>query len=238
MLHYETVAPNLITLLKELFSLKELDSFRLAGGTSLALQIGHRKSIDLDLFTDKIFDKRKLQKFLSEKFFSFTVIWESNDGFTSLINKYKVDFFNWHIPFLFPSINEDGLRLVDKKEIAAMKMEAITGRKERKDFTDIAFLLKEYSLKDLLVLFKSRYPFIAHTFVLESLMAVDKADESIIPEMLIPSDWNHIKDTITNTVKQYFLEQNQEIKNQQQERLRKAEELLKNKKDESRSNDR
>jgi hypothetical protein len=231
MLYYEAVAPNLITLLKELLSLNELDLFRLAGGTSLALQIGHRKSIDLDLFTDKIFDKRRLQRFLSEKFSSFTVIWESNDGFTSFISEVKVDFFNWHIPFLFPSINEDGLRLVDKREIAAMKMEAITGRKERKDFIDIAFLLKEYSLKELLVFFKSRYPFIAHTFALESLMAIDKADESIIPEMVTPSDWKNIKEIITNTVRQYFLEQNQEIKKQQQERLRKAEELLKNKKD-------
>ena len=231
MLHYEAVAPNLIALLKELFSLNELDLFRLAGGTSLALQIGHRKSIDLDLFTDKTFERTELQQFLWQKFSSFSVIWESKHGFTSFINETKVDFFNWHVPFLFPSINDDGLRLVDKREIAAMKLEAITGRKERKDFTDIAFLLQKYSLKELLVFFKSRYPFIAHTFVLESLMAVDKADESIIPEMIISLEWRVVKESITKTVEKYFLEQNQEVKIQQQERLRKAEELLKNKKE-------
>src|SRR5438093_13498741 len=104
MLHYKTTAPNLITLLKELYSLKELDSFRLAEGTSLALQIGHRKSIDLDLFTDKNFDSKELQKFLSKKFSSFAVISENKNGFTSFIGEAKIDFFNWHIPFLFPSI--------------------------------------------------------------------------------------------------------------------------------------
>lgn len=230
MLYYQAVAPNLITLLKELFVLNDLDSFRLVGGTSLALQLGHRKSVDLDLFTDKHFDNNELKQILSEKFSSFNVNWENRNGFTCFINEVKVDFFNWHIPFLFPAIVEDNIRMADKREIAAMKFEAITTRKERKDFTDISFLLKEYPMKELLTVFKTRYPFLTHTFVLESLMAVDKADESIAPEMLVHAEWNDLKKIITGSVENYFWEQKKMIDDEKAERIRKAKELLQQKK--------
>jgi hypothetical protein len=231
MLNYQAVSSDLIKLLNELFTFHELDSFRLVGGTSLALQIGHRKSLDLDLFTDKIFDKQALLQFLADTFTEFKVNWENRNGFTCFIREIKVDFFNWHIPFLFSPIIENDLRVADKREIAAMKLEAITGRKEKKDFIDIAFLLKEYPLRELLTVFKIRYPFITHTFVLESLMAVDYADDSIVPDMLIETDWEDTKKFIVQSVNNYFFEQKQIIENEKLERIRKAEELLKQKKD-------
>ncbi len=231
MLNYQAVSPDLIKLLIDLFRLNELHSFRLVGGTALALQMGHRKSVDLDLFTDRHFDKKEMQQFLGESFGDFKVNWENRNGFTSFIREIKVDFFNWHIPFLFSVIFEDGFRLADKREIAAMKLEAITGRKEKKDFIDIAFLLKEYSLRELLMGFKKRYPFITLTFVLESLMAIDFADDSIVPEMLIEIDWDDTKKFIVQSVNNYFYAQKEIIENEKLERIRKAEELLKQAKD-------
>ena len=100
MLYYQTTSPNLVEVLKQLMQLDELNSFRLVGGTSLALQIGHRKSVDIDLFTDKEFDIKNLQDVLKKKFSSFSISWSNQNGFTSEINNVKADFFNWHNPFI------------------------------------------------------------------------------------------------------------------------------------------
>jgi Nucleotidyl transferase AbiEii toxin, Type IV TA system len=231
MLYYQTVSPHLLTVLKKLFSFQELSDFRLVGGTSLALQMGHRKSLDIDLFTDKAFDAKQLQQFIYGQFEKFTVNWENKNGFACMIDEIKVDFFNWVNPFLYPVEEVDSLRLSDKRDIAAMKLEAITSRKEKKDFIDIAFLLKEYSLKELLLAFRQRYPFISHKLSVESLLAVDYADDSVNPEMLITTDWNEIKQQLTQTVEKYFWEQQQIVENEKLQRIRNAEELIRKKKD-------
>lgn len=66
MLHYETVSPHLLNVLKKIQQLPEVSAFRLVGGTSLSLQMGHRTSVDIDLFTDKSFDIAELQKILDK----------------------------------------------------------------------------------------------------------------------------------------------------------------------------
>jgi hypothetical protein len=229
MLYYESVSPDLLSLLKKLQAFPELSGFRLVGGTSLSLQIGHRVSVDLDLFTDRAFDTTMLQNALSSQFPSFEVRWANQNGFTSVIEDIKVYFFDWHVAFVKPAIEIDGLLLADLEEIAVMKLEAVTTRKERKDFIDIAFLLKRYDLRHLLSIHKLKYPFISGQFVLESLMAVDYADSSEQPKMIIETDWRQVKIEITDAVKQYINEAKKSVMAEQAERLKKAEELLKNK---------
>ena len=206
-------------------SFSELDEFRLVGGTALALQVGHRRSVDIDLFCSKVFDKNLLKYFLQKNFENFVLDWENKEGFVSWIDGVKVDFFTWHIPFIYPAIEIDSLRLADKREIAAMKMEAITSRKEKKDFIDIAVLLKEYKFKELLSSFRSRYPFISHKFVIESLTAIDYADESTNPEMIIDYKWQDAKKDIQKKIEKYFLVQLVEAEKIKQDRLNKAEQL-------------
>jgi len=229
MLYYQTVSPNLITILKRLMSFSELSEFRLVGGTALALQTGHRKSIDIDFFCTGEFDKKHLKYFLEGNFENFVLDWENREGFVSWIDDIKVDFFTWHVPFIYPPVEIENMRLADKREIAAMKLEAITGRKEKKDFVDIAVLLKEYPFKELLSAFKIRYPFISHKFVLESLTAIDYADESTNPEMLIDYKWADVKQDIQKSVEQYFLDQLANAEKIKQDRLEKAKQLLKKK---------
>lgn len=207
MLYYKTVSPNLITILKRLMSFSELAKFRLVGGTSLALQVGHRKSVDIDFFSEKEFDNKHLQFFLQKNFENFVLDWQNTEGFVARVDGVKVDFFNWHIPFVYPQIEIDNVRMADKREIAAMKMEAITSRKEKKDFIDVAVLLREYEFKELLSTFRIRYPFINHKFVIESLSAIDYADESVNPEMTIDYKWEDVKKDIQKNVEQYFLSQ-------------------------------
>lgn len=229
MLHYETAPPNLLNVLKKIQSLPEFSVFRLVGGTSLALQIGHRTSIDIDLFTDKSFDIIELQQVLFKKFDSFEVIWANKNGFVSTIDDIKVDFFDWHIPFIKDSIIEDGICLADKEDIGAMKLEAITTRKEKKDFIDIAFLLKNYGLTQLLKAHKIKYPFMSTKFVIESLLAVDFADNTEPPKMIIPYDWQSTKSFVVNTVNNYLKDLKTGVIREQEDRINKAEELLKKK---------
>lgn len=229
MLHYETVSPHLLSVLKKIQQLPELSGFRLVGGTSLALQIGHRTSVDIDLFTDKSFDITELQQVLYKKFDLFEVIWSNKNGFVSTIDDIKVDFFDWHIPFIKGSINEDGICLAHVEDIGAMKLDAITTRKEKKDFIDIAFLLKSYDLVKLLKAHKIKYPFMSTKFIIESLLAVDFADNTEPPKMIIPYDWQGAKSLIIKTVNNYLSDLKSGVVKQQEDRIRKAEELLKKK---------
>jgi hypothetical protein len=230
MLHYETVSPGLLEVLRQLMQLPELKNFRLVGGTSLALQIGHRKSVDIDLFCSGSFDTVSLHRKLAAEFDSFELNWENKNGFTSSINNIKVDLFNWNVPFTTPPVTESELVLMHEEEIGAMKLETVTSRKEKKDFIDIAILLQKYSLSQLLIAFKTKYPYMNAKFVLESLMAIDYADETAEPVMMNPFSWADTKSFIISAVETYFETKKKEIELQQQERLRKAEELLKNKK--------
>lgn len=198
-------------------------AFRLVGGTSLSF--GHRTSVDIDLFTDKSFEIAELQKTLSKTFDSFEVLWTNKNGFVSMIDNIKVDFFDWHIPFLKPVITGDGICLAGKEDIAAMKLEAITTRKEKKDFIDIAILLGIYSLADLLSAHKAKYPYMSTKFVIESLQAVDYADNTEPPKMLIPYDWENIKSLIIKTVNNYISNLKSDVIKQQEERINKAEQL-------------
>lgn len=226
MLHYETISPHLLSVLKRIQSLPDVSRFRLVGGTSLSLQIGHRISVDIDLFTDKSFDITELQKTLDKTFDSFEVVWANKNGFVSSINDIKVDFFDWHIPFIKEPIYEDNICLAHKEDIGAMKLEAITTRKEKKDFVDIAFLLRKYSLTDLLSAHKVKYPYMSTKFVIESLLAGDFADNTEPPNMVIPYDWENAKTLIADTVKNYLTDLKAGVIKQQEERIRKVEELL------------
>ncbi len=211
-------------------ALPELSSFRLVGGTSLALQIGHRTSVDIDLFTDTSFDKKKIQQVFENNFSSFQLLWQNENGMSVVIEDVKVDLFNWRVRFVEPVKVDGALRLMNKKEVAAMKLEAITDRKMKKDFTDVFFLLQYYSLEEMIQTFRTKYTFIDYKFVIESLHAIDEADQSELPVMLQPFDWDMAKAAITFSTNQYIGLLRGKAEASHNERLRKAEELLNQKK--------
>ncbi len=209
--------------------LDELKSFRLVGGTSLALQIGHRTSVDIDLFTDQSFDKHHLQVVLQTVFKDFTITWANQNGFTCIINDIKTDIFNWSTPFVLPALEEDNLRLMNLEEIGAMKLEAVTNRKEKKDYYDIAFLFQNYTFQHLFNLFSKKYPFLDKLMVIQALTSVHFADNSLNPVLLKEMDWPSAKKIIISTIERYYGEQTANRKRLQEERMKNAEQLLKNK---------
>ncbi|NND09474.1 MAG: nucleotidyl transferase AbiEii/AbiGii toxin family protein [Saprospiraceae bacterium] len=195
MLFRSTVEPNTLELLAELMAYPELSELILVGGTSLALQIGHRTSVDLDLFGSC--DVQQIQDRLATKSeVSTTVIQKSQNILVSIINGIKVDFVNYGYSWLKLPVIEDNIRLASKEDIAAMKINAITGRGSKKDFIDLYYLLNDFDLEEMIGLFLKKYPEGSRFLALKSLAYLDDAEKEEMPKMSHPISWTQMKQTI------------------------------------------
>lgn len=180
MLHKETVQPVLLELLQRLFSFEEIKDFVLVGGTALSLHIGNRRSIDIDLFTQHIFEADQLLEFLQDKQLHFKLQNRSNAALLGHINGIKVDFIRHNYPWVVPPQKVDGITIASLPDIAAMKLNAIVGSGSRlKDFVDIAFLSAYMPLSEMLSGYEKKYPDINGLIALKSLCYFDDIDFSI-----------------------------------------------------------
>jgi len=203
MLHYTTIDSTTLELLKRLLAIPYFSNLYLAGGTSLALQIGHRKSIDLDLFGTIDADDISIAKTLNS-LGNIQLIKKTTNIQIYIVNGVKVDIVNYHYPWIQPACKEDQLRLAGKKDIAAMKLAAITGRGSRKDFIDIYFLLKEFNLQEMLSFYDEKYHDGSSFLVLKSLTYFDDAEIDPQPYMLKKTDWEQIKKSIVSSLNAFL----------------------------------
>ena len=158
MLHIETIKPETLDLLKRLMSDDFLKSYNLVGGTSLALQMGHRISIDLDLFSTTALQTDELEKYLKENYDGFEKLRENNFTLISEIKGVKVDFINYPYPLLDELVVDQGIRMYGFKDISAMKLSAISNTGTRlKDYVDVACLSSYMSLYDMLDNFEKKF---------------------------------------------------------------------------------
>lgn len=202
MLHYETIDPETLGLLKSLQKVPAFSELRLVGGTSLALQIGHRKSIDIDLFGEIKTDEYAISDALNE-IGEVTILRKSENINIYLINNIKVDIVNYPYPWIEKPIIEDDLSLAGKKDIAAMKLAAITGRGTKKNFVDLYFLLQSFSLEEMMTFYNQKYHDGSELLVLKSLSYFEDANEDEDAIMLKPIDWKEIKVFIENELGDY-----------------------------------
>ena len=157
MLHYETITPATRELLNRLMSDDRLQDFALVGGTSLALQLGHRMSVDLDLFNDTDFDAENLKAYL-DKTYHFQADFMERSTVKGEIDGVQIDCIAQCYPWLKPFRIEDNWRLADLEDIAAMKLNAIAGNGTRiKDFIDMAYLSSVFSLQQMLGFYEQKY---------------------------------------------------------------------------------
>ena len=182
----------------------EFCELRLVGGTALALQIGHRKSVDVDLFGKVEMDSLPLIELLGG-FNNVEIIQRSKHINIFEINNVKVDFVNYLYPWLQDEVVVDGIRLAQLADIAAMKIAAITGRGSKKDFVDLFFLLKKMKLSDIISYYNQKY-FDASTYLaIKSLTYFDDADQEMELDMLVDVEWNEVKNTIRKEVEVYAI---------------------------------
>jgi hypothetical protein len=195
MLHNKSVSAELLELLEFIMNQREFDEFNLVGGTSLALQMGHRISIDIDLFGASEIDEDLFLEVL-KKFGTVQVIKKSKNILICSVNGIKVDFVNYQYRLLESPLLEENIRLVKKKDIAAMKVNAIAGRGSIKDFIDVYFLLNEFSINEMIGFYLQKYSDGSEFMVRKSLTYFDDADNEEAPIMFQTITWKEIKKTI------------------------------------------
>lgn len=158
MLHKETVSSKMWELLQKLMKDEMLKDFGLVGGTALSLKIGHRISIDIDLFTTKGFDEQALLKHLANKYPGVLIRDMFNNTILLDIDKIKVDILSHRYPWQKPVETKEGIRLASLEDIGAMKLHAIFQNGTRiKDFIDMHFLLEHHPLRTYLEAYQNKY---------------------------------------------------------------------------------
>ena len=195
MLHYKTVDDFTLELLKKLQSLRIFSQMRLVGGTSLALQIGHRKSIDIDLFGLLNVDFDALTDEL-KTIGDVIVLGNSKNIHTYLIDEIKVDIVHYEYPWLKDKIVSDEIHLAAIEDIAAMKLSAIIGRGSKKDFIDLYYILQQFDLAQLMSFYGQKFRDGSSFLVLKSLVYFEDADLEAMPWMFEDLSWEEVKITI------------------------------------------
>ena len=179
MLHKETVEKGTMDLVDKLMADDKLTSFNLVGGTALALKIGHRKSIDIDLFTLSDFDSGEISNHLTTGY-NVTRLQTITNGIFCLIDGVKVDLLSHKYPLVEDLELTEGIRLLSLKDIGAMKLNAIFGNGTRmKDFVDMFALLENFPLKELLEASEKKYPDNNIAMVKNALLHHDDIDFSV-----------------------------------------------------------
>jgi len=201
MLHLETIEPGTLQLLKSLQAIPALKDTRLVGGTSLALQLGHRNSVDLDLFGSITISADELQETIASNH-SVTIVNESKNINIYLIDGIKVDVVNYQYNWLDEPIQESPVTLAGIRDIAAMKIAAVIGRGTKKDFVDLFFLLEHFSLQEILDLYMEKYPDGSVFIAMKSLTYFDDAESDPMPKMFEDVSWETVKNSIRKAVSQ------------------------------------
>ena len=200
MLQKQAVKPELLELLEKLMLVDEFTNFNLVGGTALALYEGHRLSVDIDMFGKSDIDPDKFTDILKEK--GETIILSQSPKILIFsINGIKVDFVDYNFELLEPLTIIEGIRLVSKKDIVAMKLNAIAGRGSKKDFIDVFQLLNEFTLTEMLTFYSQKYPNGSEFMVLKSMLYFDDAENEPDPLMIIPISWEEVKERIVLEVR-------------------------------------
>jgi len=200
MLQSQTVESNTLELLKSLMQKEYLDSFVLVGGTALALQLGNRESIDLDLFSNTDFASNDLLTSLL-KDYQIVVNNQLPQTLITTINDVKVDFIKFHYPFIRPFLVIENIRMASLEDIATMKLDAITGRGSKKDFYDLFFLLQHYSIEELFSFYTEKYPHQTTFHVARSLTYFDDAEIQPNPIVFDKTiTWEAVKQKIIRTI--------------------------------------
>jgi len=189
--------------LKKIQQIPLFADLRLVGGTALALQLGHRVSVDLDFFgkfevafedieNELLMNGSKIEPYNKSKNIKQLAV----DGI-------KVDFVNYSYDWIDSDIEEEGIKMASLKDIAAMKFSAIAGRGTKKDFVDIYFLLQHFTLQEMLNFYTIKYRYASLFPVMLSLSYFVDAEATPMPKMLKKIEWSKIKKTVLKTIEAF-----------------------------------
>jgi predicted nucleotidyltransferase component of viral defense system len=203
--HWETVTTEMRELLKWTGQQDFMSSFYLAGGTALALQVGHRKSVDLDFFsqTDEVHERTRQRIIQATAERGGQVIENVDGNLVLLVDDVRVGFFSYGYKLLESFERLENVNVASMLDIGLMKLDAVIGRGSRKDFFDLYVITGKYPLEELLQAGARKYP-TSRDFALmavESFVLFDNAERDVQPELMIDVTWNKVREYFSEQAK-------------------------------------
>jgi len=196
-LHEEVLSPETSSVFGCLATQASLSAFYLAGGTAAALQLGHRLSLDLDLFSERRWSWDSVSQALSACG-KVTVDIQEPGTFVGSVSEVRVSLFHYpHVLIEEPVPTRFGIPLASLADIGCMKLVAVAQRGSKKDFVDIYHLgAAGYTVRDLMRLLDRKMPGVAFNplHIIKSLAYFDDADAEPDPIMLVPYDWPAVRE--------------------------------------------
>lgn len=205
-MHEEALYEKTREVFLKLNMLSLLSDFYLAGGTALALHLGHRKSVDLDFFKFDSFSPQKIYNSLQD--LNPKIIQETEGTLDIIVNDVKVSFLQYPYKMLKSTIVYKSIYLASIEDIACMKITAISSRGSKKDYFDLYMILQQYSLEEIFKLFIEKFKGIDYSLnhILKSLVYFEDAEKDPEPDLLIDLNWNEVKKEIINIVLKFSKE--------------------------------
>lgn len=206
MLRKETVDAGTLELLNDLMRVPEVKAFALIGGTSLALRYGHRKSLDLDFFSNQPFNeldlllslKRRYREKLEEDS-------QEKQTLRLFIREIKVEFIAPNLPYLKPIQVIEGIRLFSEEDTLSFKLNAIERRGARRDFYDVYEALDHFSISQLIGFYQEKFSTTSITHLVKSLIYFGDANKEKDPVLIKTPSWDEVKKRIEEAVKGFAI---------------------------------
>jgi len=200
--HFNVLPEHQKLLWDQLACQQWIEPFYLAGGTSLALQIGHRQSVDFDFFILSDFDTHEIIGNL-RNMGEFELFHEAGNTLNGSVNNVRISFFRYKYPLVGKPYKHAFISVADLIDIALMKLEAISGRGSKKDFIDLYFLIRYFPLTELFEKYPLKYgkQVSNHYHLLKSLIYFEDAEEQPMPLMLTGISWEQVRKSIIAEVK-------------------------------------
>ena len=195
-LHWEALGPNARRAFADISQALAGGDYYLAGGTALALMEGHRISVDLDVFTERLPDTEDVLRRLRGSVPEFLVTSVSAGTVYVEILGVQVSVIEYGYPLLGPTVSSetDGMRLANRDDIATMKLSAIANRGRRKDFVDLWILLTRHrTLAEYLALYQEKFEGRDAGHVVRSLVHFDDAERDPPLRLRVDIDWEELK---------------------------------------------
>ena len=202
MIHWKTVSPILKEVLIGLMNEALFKSYRLVGGTALSIQIGHRMSIDIDMFTDSgygsmdynLFYHFFISKYPYVKYGSINNVVFGTYFIVgySEVNCVKVDIY-YTDSFVFDEVVIDNIRMASEREIIAMKLDILLRGGRKKDFWDLHYYLDKITIDEMITDYKTRYPYNDSSTIKNQFINFDNADSDVDPICMYNKSWEIIK---------------------------------------------
>jgi len=201
---WNTITEDMRLILMEFSRSRVSKSFYLAGGTALALQIGHRLSVDLDFFSPTE-DVPTIRPALEKSLSVFpAVLADSSWGNLVFITKNtRVGFYGYGFPLVAPLFEIEGIQIASVEDIALMKLDAMLSRAARKDFYDLYFICKKIAIQQLFMIAEQKYPSVRdfESQAAKRLVYFDHAEVESEPALIESISWQTVKEFFTQLAK-------------------------------------